>query len=99
MEDAITRALIDRGERLAAEDVERIRAILPTLDSGLPTIVADGSMYSPSWRTLPGGAQVWSEDTDGTLGEAYADALDEGTDAIEGYSLYWEEGCLHAQHA
>lgn len=52
--------------------------------------VVDGSMYSPSWRALPGGEAVWEmEDPDAV--EAYQETLDKGTDER---CLMWDEGCL-----
>lgn len=64
---------------------------------GERVILVDGTQFSPSWRALPGGAQVYAMDDDtGTLCERYEFALDEATVDLagDGFVIYWEDGCL-----
>lgn len=76
------------------------------LERGARSILADGSMLSPSWRALQGGSLVWNayEETDGgnswSVDEAYVETLDNGTDDDrwgDDLYLYWEEGILWVQ--
>lgn len=58
-------------------------------------LVLDGSQLSPSWRALPGGAEVhdaehWSHGRPRAI-EAYDQQLDVMTDLL---GLSWEDGCL-----
>lgn len=98
---------VEQAIQLAKEDVARIR---DAVEFGcLPgECVVDGSMFSPSWRALDGGAEVWA-----ALDYAYSPnttginhpAIERAIDAEEAYletldagtdelGLYWEDGCL-----
>lgn len=62
------------------------------------TVLVDGSQYSPSWRALDGGANVWELGTEAPslettldLTEAYTETLDRYCDEA---GAYWEDGCL-----
>jgi hypothetical protein len=82
---------IDTALQLAREDAEHLR----TLRKGHPRrgqpLLVDGSMLSPAWRALPGGARVHDEGDDlGNAAEAYAEELDDLTDDIG----YWADGCF-----
>lgn len=100
---------VERAEALAREDFELIQAAARnalmasmTLGESWGMILVDGSMYSPSWRALDGGAAVWeSYDYPATnttdVQDAYVETLDKLTDDWSGPNdeyLFWDEGCL-----
>lgn len=98
----------DDAVRLAEADLSILYAsVSATVQGGLApgerSILCDGSAYSPSWRALSGGGQVWVLDVEGLYSEAYTEALDAGTDDPTrwgaGLALYWEDGCLFVERA
>jgi hypothetical protein len=68
------------------------------------TVLVDGSMFSPSWRALPNGPEVWDYADQHCSGISY-DAFDAYTEGLDKTTLYirteighyvsWEEGCLY----
>jgi hypothetical protein len=52
--------------------------------------IVDGSMYSPSWRALDGGAAVWAIESEDVT-DVYNDELDRRVDDLP---VMWEDGCL-----
>lgn len=62
-------------------------------------LLCDGSQYSPSWRALTGGSELWQITSDmsgqGELSLDMAEAYEEMLDKLMGeIGAYWEEGCL-----
>lgn len=82
---------------LADDDGSELEA---RLAAGGPdaNLVLDGSMYSPSWRALDGGADLWGDvvpaldqGADADAGEAYEAQLLAWTEHL---GLEWADGCL-----
>lgn len=79
----------DRAEALGRMDASTIGDLVDVMlsDHVYVGVVVDGSAYSPSWRALQGGAEVWDRAPDdgaeaASLGEAYVDALDARVDRV-----------------
>ena len=86
------------AEALARKDVEEIkRRIAVEHENHHPddvVLIVDGTQFSPSWRALPGGAEVWAQEE--RLGcmnacEVYDETLSEGLDEMD---AYWDDGCI-----
>lgn len=95
----------DEAAAAGATDAHAIIAdanmIALDLQPGERRIMADGSAYSPSWRTLTNGERVWQAEGD-ELADAYVDALDSELDnwsSPNGGYLHWEDGCLFLEIA
>lgn len=66
-------------------------------DSEWAGCIADGSQYSPSWRTLPALETLYQSDTDGSVSEIIGEVLDEFESEWSGHNeetMSWHEGCL-----
>lgn len=93
-------SLVEAAERNGANDgryvVQRVADLRARGFSGR-TLLVDGTQYSPSWRALEGGSNVWSLGDDvspesaADLQEVYSETLDRYTDEA---GAYWDEGCL-----
>lgn len=98
------------AERLAEQDAGGLEVAARngqmaamTLPDDYSLCLVDGSAYSPSWRAMSGGAQVYAaaNEAAGGIGfelcQAYEETLDAIVDDWSGRheeTLGWENGCL-----
>jgi hypothetical protein len=88
---------IERACRAAERDFEEIalRAKpLGILAPGERHLLVDGSMFSPSWRALSGGAEVFDNELPAETYDGELDALCDSHEWPEDHHVYWDDGCL-----
>lgn len=92
-------------EILGGRCIEAVRYAEAYEPGATAHIVIDGTMYSPSTRALPYGAEAWEAGAE--VFELWQDIVDHFTDSLEvpedtdseapePWTFAWEDGCLWA---